>query len=169
MANPKGQDPLTPPTPSTPESTASVTPKLRMCLKRKDDHFVPLVAVDELPSWIMLKGVPMTLRGEEVLRLGLMNCGDYPKTNDDYYQVELNGIPAEVHACNVLEESEAGESSTSQQSSITTRKVFMAPDKNGDGSKTSPDSMGKEKAHIKDIQVFPIQSKSMYNPYLETG
>ena len=92
MANPF----LTPPTPSTPEPTSSVTPKLRMCLKRSDDHFVPLIAVDELPSWIMLKGVPMVLRGEEVLRLGLMNCGDYSRTNDDYYQVDLNEIPAEV-------------------------------------------------------------------------
>ena len=66
-----------------------------MCVKRSDDHFVPLIAVDELPSWIVLKGVPMTLRGEEVLRLGLMNCGDYSRTNYDYYQVDLNEIPAQ--------------------------------------------------------------------------
>ena len=138
-----------------------------MCLKRKDDHFVPLVAVDELPSWIMLKGVPMTLRGEEVLKLGLMNCGDCPKTNDDYYQVEFNGIPADIHPCNTLADSEAGESSTSQHSSTTSGKVFMAPDKNGGGSKTSSGSIEKEKAHINDIQVFPLQSESMCNPYLE--
>ena len=169
MANPTGQITLTPPTPSTPEPTASGTPKLRMCIKRSDDHFVPLVAVDELPSWIMLKRVPMTLRGEEVLRLGLMNCGDQPKTNDDYYQVELNGIPADVHACNTLADSEAGDSSTSQHSSTTSGKVFMAPDQNGDGSKTSSNSIGKEKAHIKDFQVFLLQSESMYNPYLVTG
>lgn len=169
MANPTSQNPLTPPTPSTPGPTASGTPKLRMCLKRKDDHFVPLVAVDELPSWIMLKGVPITLRGEDVLRLGLMNCGDHPKTNDDYYQVELNGIPADIHACSVLEDSEAGGSSTSQHSSTTSGKIFMAPDKNGDGSKTSSDSIGKEKANVRDIQVFPLQSESMCIPYHVTG
>ena len=169
MANPTDQHPLTPPTSSTPESTVSVTPKLRICLKRKDDHYVPLVAVDELPSWIMLKGVPMTLRGEEVLRLGLISCGDHPRTNDDYYQVELNGIPAEIHACNVSEDSEAGDSSASQHSSTTTGKVFTAPDKNGDGSKTGSVSMGKEKADIKDIQVFPFQFEPIYNSYLGTG
>ena len=94
MANPFH----TPPTPNTPEPMASVTPKLRMCLKRSDDHFVPLIAIDELPSWITLKGVPMTLRGEEVLRLGLMMCGGYSRTNDEYYQVEQDGKPAQAHS-----------------------------------------------------------------------
>ncbi len=168
MEDPTGQDPLTPPTPSTPDSKVSGNPKLRMCLKRKDDHYVPLVAVDELPSWIKLKGVPMTLRGEDVLGLDMMICGDHPKLNNDYYQVELDEIPAEIHACNLLEEPEAGNSSTSQNSSTATGKVFIAPDKNGDGPKTSSHFIGKEKAHIKDNQVFPVHSELMYNAYLET-
>ena len=155
MASPTSQDPLTPPTPSTPEHTMSVTPKLRLCLKRKDEHYVPLVAVDELPSWIKLKGVPMNLRSADAFDLGWVNCGYHPRTNDEYYQVELHGIPADVQPCNVLKEHEADESSTSQNSSTGDGKVFMAPDKNGVGSKTSSDSMGKEKAHIKGIQVFP--------------
>ena len=96
---------LTPPTPSTPEPMASVTPKLRMCLKRSDDHFVPLIAIDELPSWIMLKGVPMSLRGEEVLRLGLMMCGDYSRTNDEYYQVDPNEKAAEAQVFPLQSES----------------------------------------------------------------
>ena len=155
MASPTSQDPLTPPTPSTSEHTMSVTPKLRFCLKRKDEHYVPLVAVDELPSWIKLKGVPMNLRSTDAFDLGWVNCGYHPRTNDEYYQVELHGIPAHIQPCNVLKEHEADESSTSQNSSTDDGKVFMAPDKNGEGSKTSSDSVGKEKSHIKGIQVFP--------------
>ena len=155
MASPTSQDPLTPPTPRTPGHTMSVTPKLRFCLKRKDNHYVPLIAVDELPSWIKLKGVPMNLRCTDAFDGGLVNCGYHPRTNEEYYQVELHGIPADIQPCNVLKEYEAGESSTSQNSSTGDGGVFMAPDKNVEGSKTRSESMGKEKAHIEGIQVFP--------------
>ena len=156
MASPTSQDLLTPLTPSTPEHKISVTPKLRLCLKRKDNHYVPLVAVDELPSWIKVKGVPMNLCLQDVADLGITNCGDYPRAYDGYYQVELDGPPAELKPCNVLTGYEAGGSSVSQNSSSSDGKVFMAPDKNGDEWKTSSGSMGKDKAHIKDIQVFPL-------------
>ena len=153
MASPTSQDPLTPPTPNTPEHMISVTPKLRLCLKRKDDHYVPLVAVDELPSWIKLKGVPMSLHSEEAHNLGMTNCGHHPRTNDDYYQVELNGILAKLQPCNVFEGYEAGESSNSQNSPTTNGKVFMAPNKSGNEWKTDSHLMGKEKANIKGSQV----------------
>ena len=156
MASPTIRDPLTPPTPNTPEHTISVTPKLRLCLKRKDHHYVPLVAVDELPSWIKLKGVPMSLHSQEVLDLGMSNCGYHPRTNDDCYQVELSGILAELQPYNVLEGYEAGESSNSQNSSTTDGKVFMAPDKNGEEWKTDSHPMGKEKTHVKGVQVIPF-------------
>ena len=156
MASPTSQVPLTPPTPSTPEHTISAIAKIRLCLKRKDEHYVPLVAVDELPSWIKLKGVPMRLHSTEALDLGIKNCGDYPRTNDDYYQIELDGIAAELQPCNVLKGYEAGESSISQNSSTVDGKASMAPDKNGEESKTSSDSMEKEKAYTKSIQVFPF-------------
>ena len=132
----------------------SVTPKLRLCLKRKDDHYVPLVAVDELPSWIKLKGVPMSLRTADAYDHDWLNFGYHPRTNDEYYQVELHGIPPDIQPCNVLKAHEADESSTSQNLSTEDGKVFMAPDKNVEGSKTSSDHVGKEKAHIKGIQVF---------------
>lgn len=156
MASPTSQAPLTPPTSSTPEHKISVAPKLRLCLKRKNNHYVPLVAVDELPSWIKLKGVPMNLCAQDVADLQITNCGDYPRTYDGYYQVELDGPPAELQPCNVLTGYEAGGSSISQNSSTTDGKVFMAPDKNGEEWKTSSGTMGKEKAHIKDVQVFPF-------------
>ena len=168
MGNPAGQDLHTPPTPSTPEPTVSVNPKPRMCLKRKEDHYVPLIAVDELPSWIKLKAVPMTLRGEDALGLGMMICGEHPKLNNDCYQVELNEIPAEIHTCNVLEESQACDSSISPHSSTATGETLMTPDKNGDGSKTSLCSAEKEKADVNGNQVFPVHPRSMYKPYLET-
>ena len=156
MASPTSQEPLAPPTPSTPEHKISLTPKLRLCLKRKDNHYVPLVAVDELPSWIKLKGVPINLCLQDVADLGITNCGDYPRTYNGFYQVELDRPPAELQPCNVLTGYEAAGSSISQNSSTTDGKVFMAPVKNGEEWKTSSGSMGKEKAHIKGTQVFPF-------------
>lgn len=167
MAGSTSQDPLTPPTHSTPEHTISVTPKIRLCLKRKDNHYVPLVAVDQLPSWIKLKGVPMSLIGQDVLDLRMTNCGDYPRTNDDYYEVKLNGILAKLQPCNVFEGYEAGESSNLQNSPTTNGKVFMVPDKNGEEWKTDSHSMGKEKAHIKGGQVISFSPGPSIIPNLK--
>ena len=131
----------------TSKPAAPVSPKPRICIKRKDDIYIPLIAVDELPTWIRLEGVPLSLRGQDVLDLGMMNCGDQAKTNNDCYHVEITDIPSDFHICHTKDQDQSMTSSPGKETLSPTGKVFVAPDKK------LPDSNGQV-PKVDDTQVW---------------
>lgn len=120
---------IPPPGPNTEKPAMSVSLKPRICLKRKDDTYVPLIAVDELPTWLRLEGVPLTLRSQEVLDLGMMNCGDQPKTDNDCYHIELTELPSDIHMCSKKDGYESGSSSPDKEPVKSIGKVFVPLDR----------------------------------------
>jgi hypothetical protein len=143
----KSEESVTPPSNlNIVKPSMSISPKPRICLKRKDDTYVPLIAVDELPAWLRLEGVPLTLRGQEVLDLGMMNWGDQLKTNNDCYHIELTDIPSNIHMCIRKEGDESENGLTGKEPTHPVGKVFVAPDKN------AMESVAKA-AKVDDIRV----------------
>lgn len=56
----------------------------------KPGPIVPLIAVDQLPDWMQLVGVPRELGAEQTI--GLTNLGIIDKEDDDVYEVRLHHV-----------------------------------------------------------------------------
>ena len=124
----------TPATPSesikTPKSIMPKPLQPRVCIQRDDNTLVPLIAIDELPDSVVLKGVPLKLTLIEALkaRIELINV-DYPALGARY-QLDR---PIDTH----IDVSEQGDDSGSENSPISegsadsTKKEFKRSDKKG--------------------------------------
>lgn len=80
--NPGVQTPTTPsPSESTKAQSSVMSESLRprWCVQRNDNTVVPLIAMDELPDSVVLKGVPITLTVLEALKARMeLITGDHP-------------------------------------------------------------------------------------------
>ena len=124
----------TPATPSESTKTAkSVMPKPLqpcVCIQRDENTLVPLIAIDELPDSVVLKGVPLKLTLIEALkaRMELINV-DYPAQGARY---ELDRpIGTQVDTTEQGDDSGSDCSPNSEGSADSTTKEFKRSDKKG--------------------------------------
>ena len=124
-------------TPATPsESTKtpkSIMPKPlqpRVCVQRDENTVIPLIAIDELPDSVVLKGVPLKLTLIDALkaRMELINV-DYP-AHDARYQLD-RPIGTHVDASEQGDDSASENSPTSEGSADSTKNEFKRSDKKG--------------------------------------
>ena len=102
----------------------------RLCVQRGDNTVVPLVAVDELPDNVVLKGVPGKLTVLEALKARMeLITGDYP-AHGVRYQLD-RPIDTHVDANEQGDDSGSDVSPTSDGSGNSTQKGFKASDKKG--------------------------------------
>ena len=69
-------------TPSLASAFIGPPPKPRYFAVRDDGSLTPLIAVDELPSYVQIHGVPRTLTAADTN--GLISLGPVPKSNSRY-------------------------------------------------------------------------------------
>ena len=126
------------------KTTKSVMPKPlqpRVCIQRDENTLIPLIAIDELPDSVVLKGVPLKLTLIDALkaRMELINI-DYP-AHGARYQLDR---PIDTH----VEVSEQGDDSGTESSPISegsphsTKKEFKRSDKKANKNM-------KDKAHVR--------------------
>ena len=121
-------------TPSESTKTPkSMMPKLlqpRVCIQRDDNTLVPLIAIDELPDSVVLKGVPLRLTLIEALKahIELINV-DYP-AHGARYQLDR---PISTHVDTSEQDDDSGSDSspTSEGSADSTKKELKRSDKKG--------------------------------------
>ena len=77
-----GDTPSQKPTPSLSSAFAGPPPKPRYFAVRDDGSLTPLIAVDELPSYVQIHGVSRTLTAADTN--GLISLGPVPKSNSRY-------------------------------------------------------------------------------------
>ena len=140
-------------TPTGPsESTKAqpaVTPKPlqpRLCVQRDDNTVVPLIAMDELPDSVVLKGVPSKLTVLEALKARMeLITGDHPAHGVRYQLVQ----PINVQTVTSEQGDDSGSdgSPTSEGSESSPQKGFTAPDRKGNKN-------GKDKAHVRTHHLF---------------
>lgn len=102
----------------------------RLCLQRDDNTVVPLVAMDELPDSVILKGVPVKLTVLDALKARMeLITGDYPAHGVRY---ELDR-PIKPHSVANGQSDDSGSdvSPTSEGSESSPQKAFTASDKKG--------------------------------------
>lgn len=102
----------------------------RLCVQRDDNTVVPLVAMDELPDSVILKGVPVKLTVLDALKARMeLITGDYPAHGVRY---ELDR-PINTHrvASGQSDDSGSDGSPTSEGSGSSPQKAFTASDKKG--------------------------------------
>ena len=126
-------------TPAAPsESTKAQQPAMsgllrpRWCVQRDDNTVVPLIAIDELPLSILLKGVPSTLTVLEALKARMeLITGDHP-AHGIRYQLQQ---PINTHTAASEEGNDSGSdgSPRSEGSETSTQKGF---DKKGNKNTT---------------------------------
>lgn len=101
---------------------------------------VPLIAVDQLPDWMQLMGVPRELDIKQIT--GLTNLGIIDKDDDDIYEVHLHSDKIR----SILEETEGAVSSSSP--------ARQARAKNTDiDESASPEAKNKTETSKEDVQV----------------
>lgn len=111
----------------------SVLPKSlqpRLCVQRDDNTVVPLVAMDELPDSVVLKGVPVKLTVLEALKARMeLITGDHPAHGLRY---ELDQpIITQTAASERGDDSGSDGSPSSEGSESSTQKGFTSSDKKG--------------------------------------
>lgn len=81
----------TPPTSTESESSFSPEdPRPRYYICRDDKTLVPLIAVDELPPFIRLHGVPLSLAAAHIEEWDMSRCGDVIDRAKNLYHIEFN-------------------------------------------------------------------------------
>lgn len=58
-------------------------------IRRNADTYVPLIPLDELPSWIALRGVSSTKNWEDICRGEMRFLGDHYDHNGDHFVVDI--------------------------------------------------------------------------------
>ena len=114
----------------TPNSTMPKLLQPRVCVQRDENTLVPLIAIDELPDSVILKGVPLKLTLIEALkaRMELINV-DYPAQGARY---ELDRpISTQVDTTEQGDDSGSDGSPKSDGSADSTKKEFKRSDKKG--------------------------------------
>ena len=111
----------------------SVLPKSlqpRLCVQRDDNTVMPLVAMDELPDSVVLKGVPVKLTVLEALKARMeLITGDHP-AHGLRYQLD-HPIITQTSASERSDDSGSEGSPSSEGSESSTQKGFTASDKKG--------------------------------------
>lgn len=122
----------------------------RWCVQRDDNTVVPLVAMDELPDSVVLKGVPITLTVLDALRARMeLITGDHP-AHGVRYQLDQPIITQTV-ANEEGDDSGSDGSPDSEGSESSTQKGFTASDNNGNknaAGKWSEGSKSTDKALV---------------------
>lgn len=102
----------------------------RLCVQRDDNTVVPLVAMDELPESVVLKGVPVKLTVLEALKARMeLITGDHP-AHGLRYQLD-QPIITQTTASERGDDSGSDGSPSSEGSETSTQKEFTAMDKKG--------------------------------------
>ncbi|KAL1861730.1 hypothetical protein Daus18300_008699 [Diaporthe australafricana] len=102
-----------------------MTPNLDHFIVRPDEKdgtpgpIVPLIAVDHLPDWIQLVGVPQELDAEQTI--GMTNLGIVDKEDDSIYEVRLHHDKIRA-ILNGTDEKKGSSSSGSKKSKAKTTK-----------------------------------------------
>ena len=110
-----------------------------LCVQRDDNTVVPLIAMDELPDSVILKGVPIKLTVLEALRAHMeLIPGDHRPSGIRYeldHPISIQSVSSEQGG-----DSGSDGSPTSAGSQNSTQKVFIALDKKGNknAEDTSP-------------------------------
>ncbi|CAD6567035.1 MAG: hypothetical protein ASARMPRED_000474 [Alectoria sarmentosa] len=116
-----------------PRSVALEPLRPRWCVQRDDNTVVPLVAMDELPDSIVLKGIPITLTVLDALRARMeLITGDHP-AHGVRYQLD-QPINTQTVANEEGDDSGSDGSPASEESESSTQKGFTASDKKGNKS-----------------------------------
>jgi hypothetical protein len=103
----------------------------------KPGPIVPLIAVDQLPDWMQLVGVPRELDAEQTI--GLMNLGIIDKEDGDVYEVRLHHVKIRT----ILDGTEkTGSSSSSGRMGQAKNATMNEP--SSSEAKTKPDLSKKE-------------------------
>ncbi len=124
------------------------------CVKRKDDTYVPLIAVDELPESVRLIGVPAAMTMEEMVKAE-MACKGEQSSHGKSYELE-------PYECGVS--SEASQSSQSSEGSESPcREAFVAPDLKG-GQDSAAETKGKGADPEGELQLDPAQVSVTIHP-----
>lgn len=101
----------------------------RLCVQRDDNTVVPLVAMDELPDSVILKGVPVKLTVLDALKARMeLITGDYPAHGIRY---ELDR-PINTNSVASGQSDDSGsDGSPTEGSGNSPQKTFTASDKKG--------------------------------------
>ena len=111
-------------------SVMSESLRPRWCVQRNDNTVVPLIAMDELPDSVVLKGVPTMLTVLEALKARMeLITGDHP-AHGVRYQLDQ---PINTHTVVNEESNDSGSdgSPTSERSESSTQKGLAASDMKG--------------------------------------
>ena len=81
-------------------------------IRRNGDTFVPLIPVDELPSWVALRGISATKNWQDVCRGEMKFLGDHVDHNGNHYTVDIFRGHAADSEYSHDEFSDSGSSST---------------------------------------------------------
>lgn len=122
----------------------------RWCIQRDGQTVVPLIAIDELPDSVLLKGVPITLTVLEALKARMeLITGDYP-AHGTRYQLDQ---PINTHTLANEEGSGPGSdgSAGSERSESSTQKGLSAFDKKG-----NKNAAGNWSEGFKSKDKFPV-------------
>ena len=86
-----GHRQVTPPHSSGSEdSDSSDYPRPQYYIVRGDKTCVPLIAVDEISPAIRLRGIPLSLSGDDIEEWNMARVGDQVNRPKKYYSVQLN-------------------------------------------------------------------------------
>ena len=81
----------TPPTSTESECSFSPEdPRPRYYICRDDKTLVPLIAVDELPPFMRIQGVPLSLAAADIEEWDMSRCGDVIDRAKKQYRIEFN-------------------------------------------------------------------------------
>ena len=120
----------------------SETLRPHWCVQRDDNTVVPLIAIDELPGSVVLKGIPMTLTVLEALKARMeLVSGNHP-THGVRYQLD-QPITTQTVANEEGDNSGSDDSPASEGSECSTQKGSLASDKKGKKNAT-----GKNKSAV---------------------
>lgn len=122
----------TPPESTNPQQAVmSESLRPRWCVQRDDSTVVPLIAMDELPESVLLKGVPATLTVLEALKARMeLITGDH-RAHGIRYQLDRS-LNTQTDANEEGDESGSDGSRTSEGSESSTQKGSSASDNKGD-------------------------------------
>ena len=101
-----------------------------LCIQRDDNTVVPLIAMDELPNSVVLKGVPTTLTVLDALKFRMELIPGKRPTHGARYQL-AQPINTQTSTSEQGDESGSDASRTSEGSGSTAQKGAPASDKKG--------------------------------------
>lgn len=117
----------------------SETPRPYFWIRRNGNTYVPLIPVDELPSWIGIRGVSTTKDWNNVCQGEMRFLGDHDDHNGSFFVVDVFGS--------------ADEGSSESESSLATptEKALTEPDNKEDKAHNTE----KTEIGVDQVQVWP--------------